>query len=142
MSPEPTATLERQEVYPAPLVDGRPTHDRIRGRFGHCLQQLLVSRGERDEAELERRIRTLPGVTRPNVVAVVSPKGGVGKTTSTFVLGNLLATHLKLRVVAVDANPDFGTLARLSPDQRRSSRSLADLLEDADRLKTAAELNA
>src|SRR5206468_498964 len=64
-----------------------------------------------------------------------------GKTTSTFLVGNLLAGHLKLRVVAVDANPDFGTLARLSPDRRRSEQSLADLLNDADRLKTAAELN-
>ena len=40
----------------------------------------------------------------------------------------------------MDANPDFGTLARLAPDDRRSERSLADLLEDADRLRTAAEL--
>lgn len=32
-------------------------------------------------------------------------------------------------------------VARLSPDGRRSERSLADLLDDADRLKTAAELN-
>ena len=61
--------------------------------------------------------------------------------TSTFLLGNLLATHLKLRVVAVDANPDFGTLGRLSAEGRRCPRSLADLLQDAERLKTAAELN-
>ena len=54
--------------------------------------------------------------------------------------GNLLAGHLKLRAIAVDANPDFGTLARLAPDGRRSERSLADLLADAERLKTAAEL--
>ena len=53
----------------------------------------------------------------------------MGKTTSTFLLGNLLATHLKLRVVAVDANPDFGTLGRLSAEGRRCPRSLADLLE-------------
>lgn len=121
-----------------PLVDGRSAN----GRLNLGVQRLLVSKGERDEAELERRIRTQPVVTRPNVVALLSPKGGVGKTTSTFVVGNLLATHLKLRVVAVDANPDFGTLARLSPDERRSPRSLADLLDDVDRLKTAAELNA
>ena len=81
-----------------------------------------------------------PGVTRPNTIALISPKGGVGKTTSTFIAGNLLATHLKLRAIAVDANPDFGTLARLAPDDRRSERSLADLLDDADRLNTAAEL--
>src|SRR3982751_3756156 len=84
--------------------------------------------GEREEAEVERRLRTHPGVTRPNTVALISPKGGVGKTTSTFLVGNLLATHLKLRVIAVDANPDFGTLGRLPSDARRAERSLADLL--------------
>ena len=62
-------------------------------------------------------------MTRPNTIALISPKGGVGKTTSTFLAGNLLATHLKLRAIAVDANPDFGTLARLAPDDRRSQRA-------------------
>jgi len=141
MSAEPAETLRRRDVHPDALVDGRVAGDGSHSRFGRTLQQALVFRGEREEADLERRIRTLPGVTRPNTVALISPKGGVGKTTSTFLVGNLLATHLKLRVVAVDANPDFGTLGRLSPDQRRTDRSLADLLANADRLKTAAELN-
>src|SRR3954449_13364431 len=141
MSGQPAGALKRREVYPGALVDGRPARNGTLGRLRRQVQHLLVSNGEREEAELERRLRTLPGVTRPNTVALISPKGGVGKTTSTFLVGNLLATHLKLRVVAVDANPDFGTLARLSPDKRRSERSLADLLDDADRLKTAAELN-
>ena len=114
----------------------------LSGRLRRQLQRLLVSQGERKEAELERRLRTLPGVTRPNTVALISPKGGVGKTTSTFLVGNLLASHLKLRAIAVDANPDFGTLARLAPDERRCERSLADLLDDAERLNTAAELRA
>lgn len=141
MTPEPT-TLKRNDVYPTPRIDGRPAANRTSGRLNRRFQRLLTSKGEAEEAVLEERIRSLPGVSRPNTVALISPKGGVGKTTSTFLVGNLLATHLKLRVVAVDANPDFGTLARLSPDQCRSSRSLADLLDDADRLKTAAELNA
>ena len=46
---------------------------------------------------------------------MISPKGGVGKTTSAFVVGSLLADRLRLRVIAVDANPDFGTLAALAP---------------------------
>jgi MinD-like ATPase involved in chromosome partitioning or flagellar assembly len=133
-------TIKRRDVYPAPLVDGRPADNGTGGRMHRRLQRLLVSQGERDEAELERRIRTQPAVTRPNTIALISPKGGVGKTLSTFVVGNLLASHLKLRAIAVDANPDFGTLARLSPDGRRSERSLADLLDDADRIATAAEL--
>jgi MinD-like ATPase involved in chromosome partitioning or flagellar assembly len=141
MSQEPAPTLRRDDVYPRPLIDGQDGGRGAARRLSHRLQQVLVSKGEREEAGLEQRIRGLPGVTRPNTVALISPKGGVGKTTSTFLVGNLLATHLKLRVIAVDANPDFGTLARLSADARRSERSLADLLDDADRLKTAAELN-
>jgi MinD-like ATPase involved in chromosome partitioning or flagellar assembly len=142
MSPERTATLKRGHIYPSAVVDGRPVQNGTTGRIGRAIQQLVVSKGEREEAELEHRIRALPGVTRPNTIALISPKGGVGKTTSTFVVGNLLASHLKLRVIAVDANPDFGTLGRLAADARRSDRSLADLLEHCDRLKTAAELNA
>jgi putative peptide zinc metalloprotease protein len=135
-----TDALTRRDVYPSPLVDGRPAPSGPASRMRRRMQQLLVSPAEREEADLERRIRSQPGVTRPNTVALISPKGGVGKTTSTFVVGNLLAAQLKLRTIAVDANPDFGTLARLAPDDRRSGRSLADLLDDADRLHTAAEL--
>jgi MinD-like ATPase involved in chromosome partitioning or flagellar assembly len=140
MSRAPAAGLERHDVHPAPLVDGRLAPSGKAGRLRRQMQRVLVSQREREEADLERRIRSLPTVTRPNTIALISPKGGVGKTTSTFLTGNLLATHLKLRAIAVDANPDFGTLARLAPDERRSERSLADLLEDADRLHTAAEL--
>jgi putative peptide zinc metalloprotease protein len=142
MSGQPAGPLKRREVYPGALVDGRPAQTGTLSRFRRQVQRLLVSQSEREEAELERRLRTLPGVTRPNTVALISPKGGVGKTTSTFLVGNLLASHLKLRAVAVDANPDFGTLARLSPDERRCSRSLADLLDDAERLNTAAEVRS
>ena len=135
-----TDELTRRDVYPAAVVDGRSVVPTAGGRFRRRMQQLLVSNAERDEAELERRIRAHRGVTRPNTIALISPKGGVGKTTSTFVVGNLLATHMKVRAIAVDANPDFGTLARLVPDDRRAERSLADLLDDAERLRTAAEL--
>src|SRR3954454_20547102 len=142
MNGHPAGALKRREVYPGALVDGRPARTGTVGRLSRQVQRLLVSHGEREEAALERRLRTLPGVTRPNTVALISPKGGVGKTTSTFLVGNLLASHLKLRAVAVDANPDFGTLARLSPDERRCERSLADLLDDAERLNTAAEVRS
>lgn len=134
--------LSRRDVHTAPLIDGRPAPNGRRASFGLRVRQALLSGGERVEADLEARLRGLPGVTRSNTVALISPKGGVGKTTSTFVVGDLLATHLNLRVVAVDANPDFGTLGRLSGARRPSERSLADLLDDADRIKTAAELNA
>jgi MinD-like ATPase involved in chromosome partitioning or flagellar assembly len=134
--------LKRRELYDGPVVDGRRARDGALVRLRRQVDALLVSRGERREAELERALRSLPGVTRPNVVALISPKGGVGKTTSTFLAGNLLASHLKLRAIAVDANPDFGTLGRLPGDGERSDSSLADLLANIDRLGTAAELRS
>jgi MinD-like ATPase involved in chromosome partitioning or flagellar assembly len=132
--------LKRRDIYRDPVVDGQETRDRALGRLRRRMDSLLISRAEREEAELERRLRAQPGVTRPNLIALISPKGGVGKTTSTFLAGNLLASHLKLRAVAVDANPDFGTLGRLPGEQARAGHSLADLLDDAERLGTAAEL--
>ena len=99
-----------------------------------------MSQGEREEAELERRIRTQPGVTRPNIVALISPKGGVGKTTSTFLVGNLMATTSSCASSPSTPTPTSARSARLAPDDRRSERSLADLLDDAERLNTAAEL--
>jgi MinD-like ATPase involved in chromosome partitioning or flagellar assembly len=56
------------------------------------------------------------------------------------VIGSLLADRLRLRVIAVDANPDFGTLAALAPDRVRCERSLADVLTDIERIETAAQL--
>jgi MinD-like ATPase involved in chromosome partitioning or flagellar assembly len=50
-------------------------------------------------------------------IAVVSPKGGVGKTTTTALLGSLLAFLRRDRVIAVETNPDWGSLGRrLVPD--------------------------
>ncbi|MGH2716591.1 MAG: AAA family ATPase [Thermoleophilaceae bacterium] len=134
--------MKRRDLYRDPMVDGREVQDRALARFRRRMDALLVSRAQREEADLERRLRAQPGVTRPNLVALISPKGGVGKTTSTFLTGNVLASHLKLRAIAVDANPDFGTLGRLPGEHARARRSLVELLDDAERLGTAAELRA
>lgn len=134
------APLTRADVYYRPLVDGRELRDNSLTRMRDRTRALVTSRLERDELVAERRLRARPQITRTNTVATISPKGGVGKTTTTFVVGDLLATHLKLRVLAVDLNPDFGTLAALAPDRCRSENSLADLLRDEARIGSAAEL--
>jgi MinD-like ATPase involved in chromosome partitioning or flagellar assembly len=52
-------------------------------------------------------------------IAVASPKGGVGKTVITALLGSLISFIRRDRVVAVDTNPDWGSLGRrLVPDHR------------------------
>jgi MinD-like ATPase involved in chromosome partitioning or flagellar assembly len=131
--------LKRRDLFPEPLIDGQAVRDHSLARLRRRMGSLLVSRSERDEADLEGRLRGHPGVTRPNVVASLSPKGGVGKSTSGFLIGSVLASHLKLRAIAVDASFG-GTLGRFAPDSARAAASPADLLDNADRIGTAAEL--
>ncbi|HEX6539163.1 MAG TPA: EsaB/YukD family protein [Candidatus Dormibacteraeota bacterium] len=58
-----------------------------------------------------------PRLSRCVTVAVMSPKGGVGKTVMAVLIGMLLASLRRDRVVAVDTNPDHGSLGRsLAPD--------------------------
>ncbi len=59
------------------------------------------------------RAITRPQLARCATIAVVSPKGGVGKTTTTALLGTLLAHLRRDLVLAVDANPDYGSLGRV-----------------------------
>lgn len=74
-------------------------------------------------------------------IAVMSPKGGVGKTTVTALLGSMLALLRRDRIVAVDSNPDFGSLGRsLSPDHRLFVDDLLRLLGRPD--LTAAQLDS
>ena len=54
-------------------------------------------------------------------LAVLSLKGGVGKTTTTIGLGSAFASLRGDRVIAVDANPDLGTLASRVPQQTAST---------------------
>lgn len=78
----------------------------------------------------------LPGAHR---IAVVSAKGGVGKTTTTACLGLTLAEHRGDRIVALDANPDAGTLAdRLTGQSRVTVR---DLLNNLDHIRSWADIS-
>lgn len=54
-------------------------------------------------------------------VPVLTRKGGVGKTTVTTLLGMALADARDDRVVAIDANPDRGTLAERVDRQTRET---------------------
>lgn len=80
----------------------------------------------RARKDLESRIsRRLDGSTR--FVAVLSRKGGVGKTSVSTLLGMALASIREDRIIAVDANPDRGTLAeRIVKTTDATSRNLVD----------------
>jgi MinD-like ATPase involved in chromosome partitioning or flagellar assembly len=66
-------------------------------------------------------------------------KGGVGKTTVTAMLGLMLAEHRGDRIVALDANPDAGTLAdRLTGRTDSTVRDLLDSLGSVGSLSDIA----
>lgn len=67
------------------------------------------SPAERHYRELQGRIRR--HIRKQYVIAVVSGKGGVGKTTMTACIGGIFRECRPENVVAIDAAPGFGTLA-------------------------------
>lgn len=73
-------------------------------------------------------------------VAFVSRKGGVGKTTNCLLAAHTFALHRGDRVVALDANPDAGTLGyRL---RRETTETIATLLHDRAALHRYADVRA
>ncbi|MFJ9598152.1 SCO5717 family growth-regulating ATPase [Streptomyces virginiae] len=81
-------------------------------------------------AEAERR-RKLELIRTPVMscyrIAVISLKGGVGKTTTTTALGATLATERQDKILAIDANPDAGTLGRRV--RRETGATIRDLVQ-------------
>ncbi|HMA47363.1 MAG TPA: MinD/ParA family protein [Frankiaceae bacterium] len=94
------------------------------------------SEPEKQRRELVRRVRTpLVGCHR---LAVLSLKGGVGKTTTTVAIGAVLASLRGDRVIALDANPDRGTLGGKLP--RGTSLCIRDLLDHRDEVQRYADV--
>jgi MinD-like ATPase involved in chromosome partitioning or flagellar assembly len=133
-------TLERDAFFPRDVVDGRVAREAPGARLWHRARFNLMGDLARRERLLDGRLAQHEGGRRVNTVAVISPKGGVGKTTLTFALGNLLATELRARVIAIDANPDFGTLGSLAPERAASDRNLVDVLAEMPRIDNVAQL--
>ena len=73
-------------------------------------------------------------------IAVLSLKGGVGKTTTTVTLGSTFADLRGDHVVAIDANPDLGTLGGRIPSQ--TPATVRDLLNDQQRIHRYSDVRA
>ncbi|WP_309070870.1 MinD/ParA family protein [Arthrobacter sp.] len=77
-----------------------------------------VNVGDSDAVRIHRALEHRVSVRlgeRTRYVPVLSRKGGVGKTTVTTLLGMALADIREDRIIAMDANPDRGTLSDRSP---------------------------
>lgn len=82
-------------------------------------------------ARTERLRRIQSPLRGSHRIAVLSVKGGVGKTTVAAMLGLTFAELRGDRILTIDANPDLGTLAdRLTGDTEVGMQHLLDFLSD------------
>lgn len=111
-------------------------------RLVYVLSGRLINPGE-SPADVRRRELTVR-VNQPLLgcykIGVLSLKGGVGKTTMTATLGATFASLRGDRVVAVDANPDRGTLSQKIPLE--TSATVRNLLRDAQRVRRYTDVRA
>ena len=86
--------------------------------------------------------RTRRGVKAPihgcRKVAFISRKGGVGKTTTCLLAGHTFASLRGDRVIALDGNPDAGTLGHRV--RRETSATVSSLLDDVERISRYADI--
>ncbi|WP_433508485.1 MinD/ParA family ATP-binding protein [Pseudonocardia halophobica] len=111
-------------------------------RFLYLLTGRLINPGESPQDIRERELTTR--INQPllgcHKIATLSLKGGVGKTTITATLGATFASLRGDRVVAVDANPDRGTLSQKIPLE--TSATVRHLLRDAQRIRRYTDVRA
>ncbi|MHB1234845.1 MAG: MinD/ParA family ATP-binding protein, partial [Microbacteriaceae bacterium] len=123
-SPEPAAMLTAERLLDTNKRRKRVPPEGGWPRFVFFVTLRMVHLGDspavRARKAVEQRItKTFEGGTR--FVPVLTRKGGVGKTTVTTLLGMALASVREDRVIAIDANPDRGTLAERVSKQTRST---------------------
>jgi MinD-like ATPase involved in chromosome partitioning or flagellar assembly len=103
------------------------------------LLRLGESAADMRRRDLINRVRT-PVADGHHRVAVLSLKGGVGKTTTAVGLGATFATLRGDRVIAVDANPDRGTLS--DKVRLETAATVRDLLNERDQVRRYADVRA
>ncbi|MGH3552818.1 MAG: MinD/ParA family ATP-binding protein [Mycobacterium sp.] len=128
-----TSTLLRQ-VKPPPSEGWR--------RWLYVLSGQLINVGE--SPRVMRYNDLIVQVNQPlrgcYRIAMLSLKGGVGKTTITATLGATFASIRGDRVVAVDANPDRGTLSQKVPLE--TPATVRHLLRDAEGIERYSDVRS
>ncbi|ULE34177.1 MinD/ParA family ATP-binding protein [Mycobacterium sp. IDR2000157661] len=149
-APEPAEAPASQED-PPPFLDlstvallGRRRQAPSKGwrRWVYFASAKTINLGDGPKAI--RRQALVAQVQRPlrscYRIAVLSLKGGVGKTTVTATLGATLASVRGDRVIAVDANPDRGTLSQKVPLE--TPATVRHLLRDAEGIEAYSDVRA
>jgi MinD-like ATPase involved in chromosome partitioning or flagellar assembly len=127
--PEPAAMLTADRLIDTSSRN-RPAPESGFRRFIYFISLKTINLGDslkvRERKALDLRIGAqLDGGAK--FVPVLTRKGGVGKTTVSTLLGMALSLVREDRVIAIDANPDRGTLAeRISKSTRFTVRDVVN----------------
>ena len=129
-------------LTPEFLLPGRrrapaPGWRRVVYRATGGLMRVPSSAAELRRRDMINRVRT-PVAGGHHRVAILSLKGGVGKTTTTVGLGATLASLRGDRVIAVDANPDRGTLS--DKVRLETAATVRDLLNERGHIRRYADV--
>jgi putative peptide zinc metalloprotease protein len=96
--------------------------------------------GPAEVAERQLMARAKTRIAGCRSIAVISRKGGVGKTTTTLMLGHTFASLRGDRVVALDGNPDAGSLGYRV--RRETVATVTNLLADEREIVRYADIRA
>ena len=139
-TPETATMLTAERLINQSKKSRRPAPEGFLQEVLYAITFHLVNVGDsynvRERKALEARIsKAFAGGTR--FVPVLTRKGGVGKTTISALLGMALADTREDRIIAIDANPDRGTLAERIDKQTRAT--VRDVVMRSDSLHTFSE---
>ncbi|SKA17868.1 MinD-like ATPase involved in chromosome partitioning or flagellar assembly [Marinactinospora thermotolerans DSM 45154] len=145
-APAPTGWARDDELSSTALLrDGRPPPPGGWRRALFTLTGGLLNPGEsRDELrrrEFRNRART-PADRGHHRVAVLGINGGEGRAATAVGLGSALAEGRGDRVIALDADPGRGALARHASARPPRERTVRDLLAAGDTLKRYADVRS
>lgn len=103
------SSLLLKKIRPAPSGGWR------RALFQGSGGRVNLGNSAREQYRIELAKQVRQPLRHCHKIALLSLKGGVGKTTTTVSLGSVFASQRGDRVIAIDANPDRGTLAQKVP---------------------------
>jgi putative peptide zinc metalloprotease protein len=111
-------------------------------RFVYWLSGGRVNFGPSPAEVAERHLiaRAKSPVAGCRSIAVISRKGGVGKTTTTLMLGHTFASLRGDRVVALDGNPDAGSLGYRV--RKETAATVTNLLADEQDIIRYADIRS
>lgn len=133
--PEPVSMLTPERVLDGKKKRDAPSEGWRKAVYAASFHAINLgdSPAARQRKAIDQSIgRMLTGGTK--FVPVLTRKGGVGKTTTTSLIGMAMSLVREDRVLAIDANPDRGTLAERF--ERTNDRTVRDLVANAAKILT------